>query len=221
MLCFRFALSLHRNHNNLIPQIDIRYEKDFIGIIILFGIISCNTKSTQRPNSNSRKIDSIYLQPYQDFSIGEANNLVPRIQKGLNKVYGNNFIIKVLPQKSIPKSAFYAPRNRYLANVLLTDLNCNSNVYIIGLTHKDISYAIHGFNNYGIMGLTSLGKNKSIVSDYRVGADDFIAVILHEFGHGYYSAKHCTNPKCIMCDYQKHKGKPFVYKLCKEHSYMK
>lgn len=196
-------------------------KRIFIGIIILFGIISCNTKSAQRPNSNSRKIDSIYLQPYQDFSIGEANNLVPRIHKGLNKVYGTDFKIKVLPPKFLPKNGYYAPRNRYLANVLLTDLSCNSNVYIIGLTHKDISHAIHGFKNYGIMGLTALGKNKSIVSDYRVGSDDFIAVIMHEFGHGYYSSKHCTNPKCIMCDYQKHKGKPFVYKLCKDHSYTK
>lgn len=72
--------------------------------------------------------------------------------------------------------------------------------------------------NYGIMGLTPLNSNKSIVSDYRT--HDLVAVIVHEFGHGFYGARHCTNPKCIMCDYQKHKGKPFVYKLCKEHSFM-
>ncbi len=46
------------------------------------------------------------------------------------------------------------------------------------------------------MGLTPLNSNKSIVSDYRT--HDLVAGIVHEFGHGFYGAKHCTNPKCII-----------------------
>lgn len=70
------------------------------------------------------------------------------------------------------------------------------------------------------MGLTTRGHFKTIVSDYRAKGDNFLAVIVHEFGHGYYKAPHCTDPTCIMCDYQAHKGKPFVYGLCSAHQYM-
>ena len=70
------------------------------------------------------------------------------------------------------------------------------------------------------MGLTPLAKNKSIVSDYRVKGKDFIAVIVHKFGHGLYGATHCSDKNCIMCDYQKHKGKPFKFSLCNNHIYM-
>lgn len=49
--------------------------------------------------------------------------------------------VKVLPNKQLPQSAYYKPRNRYLANVLLRDLPETTNsIYIIGLTHKDISF---------------------------------------------------------------------------------
>lgn len=67
------------------------------------------------------------------------------------------------------------------------------------------------------MGLTPLGKNKSIVSDFRAKGDDFVAVIVHEFGHGFFGLRHCLDTNCIMCDYQKHIGKPFSFNLCKEH----
>lgn len=36
------------------------------------------------------------------------------------------------------------------------------------------------------MELTPLNSNKSIVSDYRT--HDLVAVIVHEFGHGFYGA---------------------------------
>lgn len=116
---------------------------------------------------------------------------------------------------------YYKPRQRYLASALLCDLTvAGPDAFVIGLTHKDISFNIHNTKNYGIMGLTTRGHFKTIVSDYRAKGDNFLAVIVHEFGHGYYKAPHCTDPTCIMCDYQAHKGKPFVYGLCPAHQYM-
>ena len=145
------------------------------------------------------------MQPYDNFTQHEAKSLCKDIKKGIKSVFACTIdTVKVLPNKQLPQSAYYKPRNRYLANVLLRDLPETANpIYIIGLTHKDISFKIHNSENYGIMGLTPLAKNKSIVSDYRVKGKDFIAVIVHEFGHGLYGATHCSDKNCIMCDYQK------------------
>lgn len=192
-----------------------------ICVMLLVCMASCNNINNKIAlNSSKDSIECISLQPYEDFSVKEATNLIPAIQEKLNKVYAKHFEIKVMKPKILSKEAYYAPRNRYLSNVLLRDLNCNSKTYIIGLTHKDVSHKIHGSKNYGIMGLTPLGGNKSIVSDYRCKGNSFIAVIIHEFGHGFYKARHCSNPNCIMCDYQKHKGKPFVFGLCENHQFM-
>lgn len=129
--------------------------------------------------------------------------------------------VEVLPCRPLPAHAYYKLRQRYLASALLRDLSvAGPDAFVIGLTHKDISFNIHNTKNYGIMGLTTCGHFKTIVSDYRAKGDNFLAVIVHEFGHGYYKAPHCTDPTCIMCDYQAHKGKPFVYGLCPAHQYM-
>lgn len=196
--------------------------------VVLLCFISCNKGN--KLEQEEVLFDSvpccphatIYLQPYDNFTQHEAKSLCKDIKKGIKSVFACTIdAVKVLPNKQLPQSAYYKPRNRYLANVLLRDLPETANpIYIIGLTHKDISFKIHNSENYGIMGLTPLAKNKSIVSDYRVKGKDFIAVIVHEFGHGLYGATHCSDKNCIMCDYQKHKGKPFKFSLCNNHIYM-
>ena len=163
----------------------------------------------------------ITFQPYDDFTIEEAEKLKQNLIVKLNETYGDFApSITIEQPKQLPETSYYAPRKRYLADEILKDLWPDYNpgtdpTYIFGLTHKDISYKIHGHENYGIQGLTSLGTHKSIVSDYRT--KDLVAVMVHEFGHGYFGAKHCNDTKCIMCDFQKLKGKSYQYKLCKKH----
>lgn len=196
-----------------------------INLLIVLCLCACNTnKEKVEPVDNFTDSISlepcatIFLQPYEDFSQKEVEIVGNKVLKKLNKLYYGYWSIKVLPSRPLPIKAYYKPRHRYLANVLLKDLpNRSSPIYIIGLTHKDISFKIHNTSNYGIMGLTPLGKNKSIVSDFRAKGDDFVAVIVHEFGHGFFGLRHCLDTNCIMCDYQKHKGKPFSFNLCKEH----
>lgn len=163
-----------------------------------------------------------YLQPYGDFSQKEAQKVGEQLIAKLKKTYDGAFkVVKILPNKSLPSKAYYKPKNRYLANELLKDLpDYSFPVYVIGLTHKDISYKIHGHSNYGIMGLTPRGYCKSIISDYRIKGQNFVKVIIHEIGHGLLYAKHCKNPNCIMCDFSYLKNKSYVLKLCKAHSYM-
>ena len=79
----------------------------------------------------------------------------------------------------------------------------SSDYYIIGVTNKDISTPAHGKENYGILGLSTLGGKVSVISTYRLkNKKDLWKLAMHEFGHGYYSLRHCPNddPSCIMAD---------------------
>ncbi|MCH5226771.1 MAG: hypothetical protein J1F16_03005 [Muribaculaceae bacterium] len=81
--------------------------------------------------------------------------------------------------------------------------NGSSDYYIIGVTNKDISTPVHGKENYGILGLSTLGGNVSVISTYRLrNKKELWKLAMHEFGHGYYSLRHCPNddPSCIMAD---------------------
>ena len=101
----------------------------YINILVLLLITaSCNNcYKAYKVDNDTLPADPmayIYLQPYGDFTHEEAKALIPKIIKGLNKVYAGDWTnIKVLPNKPLPNKAFYERKNRYLANVLLHDLN--------------------------------------------------------------------------------------------------
>ena len=196
-------------------------------LFLVFLALCCAACTRRRSASETslpadKKPFTIYLQPYEDFPQREAEALRASITQALGRVYRGDWShVEVLPIRPQPPHAYYKPRQRYLASALLCDLTvAGPDAFVIGLTHKDISFNTHNTKNYGIMGLTTRGHFKTIVSDYRAKGDNFLAVIVHEFGHGYYKAPHCTDPTCIMCDYQAHKGKPFVFGLCPAHQYM-
>jgi archaemetzincin len=108
---------------------------------------------------------------------------------------------------TLPKSAFYAPRKRYLAYTILKEQYkvCPKGDYVIGLTDKDISMNRLSKGkqvNWGIMGLTDyIGGHSCVISSYRVkNKEDLPYLMLHELGHAF-GLKHCTN-KCLMQDAQ-------------------
>ncbi len=80
----------------------------------------------------------------------------------------------------------------------------DTDYYLIGVTDKDISTSIHNSDDYGILGLSYLGKGHvSIISTYRLKRQkDLWKLAVHEFCHGFYGCPHCTNdnPGCIMAD---------------------
>ena len=159
---------------------------------------------------------TIYLQPFGNFTEQEAKRLTKSLDEGLHKIFPKvTYKYVVLAPKPLPEDSYYKPRNRYLADVLLKHIGTD-NGFIFGLTHKDISFKIHGHENYGIMGLTRVGGNRSIVSDFRVGKNNFVPVIVHEYLHGVSSAQHCENQDCLMCDYSARKNKKMEIKLCSE-----
>lgn len=202
-------------------------------LLVACFILSCNTDktaktdgdntSTQKDKKSAARTDelTIYLQPFDNFTEKEAAKVTKELEPALSKIFPDmKWHFKILSNKPLPEDAYYKPRNRYLGNVLLKHLITTKDKFIIGLTHKDISFKIHGYDNYGIRGLTPIGGNNSIVSDYRGKGNEFIMVIAHEFLHGYSRAPHCKNPACLMCDHQFRKGKPMKVYLCKEHEYI-
>lgn len=218
----------------------------FIAILfVACFILSCNTDQTAKTDGDkapARKVKksettvsggspldyqkdsnelTVYLQPFDNFTEKEAAKVTKELGPAMSKIFPDmKWHFKVLPAKPLPEDAYYKPRNRYLANMLLKHLKTTKDKYIIGLTHKDISFKIHGYDNYGIRGLTPIGGNNSIVSDYRGKGNEFIMVIAHEFLHGYSRAPHCKNHDCLMCDHQFRMGKPMKVYLCKEHEYI-
>lgn len=202
-------------------------------LLVACFILSCNTDktaktdgdntSTQKDKKTAARTDelTICLQPFDNFTEKEAAKVTKELEPALSKIFPDmKWHFEIFSNKPLPEDAYYKPRNRYLGNVLLKHLTTTKDKFIIGLTHKDISFKIHGYDNYGIRGLTPIGGNNSIVSDNRGKGNEFIMVIAHEFLHGYSRAPHCKNPACLMCDHQFRKGKPMKVYLCKEHEYI-
>lgn len=107
---------------------------------------------------------------------------------------------------TLPKAAYYPPRNRYKAAALLTYLNTYAGYdKIIGITTKDISTTKGAIDDWGVMGLGSCPGKSCVISTYRMRTpnrllfnDRFIKVGLHELGHTM-GLQHCTYSRtCFM-----------------------
>ena len=180
-----------------------------VGLIIIL-MSSCGKKTSSTEDDSDtlctcppESFVHIDLQPLGDFTQKEANQLKEELEKHLVPIYLSE--IEVLPQKDIPASCLYKPRNRYWAGKILGFLkqqNQGSDFVTIGLTHRDISTSIHGQYNYGIMGLSFRPGNACVVSTFRLKRkDDLWKVTTHEFLHSR-GLPHCKkdNPKCLMQD---------------------
>lgn len=125
----------------------------------------------------------------------------------LKSVGIKNYKVKVLQYKNSPDSALNSAKTRYRASKLMNFLHDDTpkKVFTIGITDKDISTTIHGADDYGILGLSSLGyrKRACITSTYRLKhKSDLWKLMAHEFTHGFFSQGHCKRDDvhCIMQD---------------------
>ena len=70
---------------------------------------------------------------------------------------------------NLPEAAWYKPRNRYRANILLENLNSYSGYdKIIGITTKDISTTKNNIYDWGIMGLANCPGKSCVISTFRI-----------------------------------------------------
>jgi archaemetzincin len=107
---------------------------------------------------------------------------------------------------NLPAAAYYKPRNRYRAEVLLTYLNTYSGYdKIIGITKKDISTTKDKIYDWGVMGLGFCPGKACVISTFRIKTPNkilfnerFLKIALHEIGHTI-GLPHCTySTTCFM-----------------------
>jgi len=155
----------------------------------------------------------ILIQPYDDFSQSRAEEVSKQLAAALREHMKGLEVteVKVMPGKPLSKDLMNEAKTRYRASKILDQqqrmLNQPGDV-VIGLTDKDISTSVHGYEDWGILGLSYLNKNNCVISTYRVkDKSQFWKVVLHEFGHGFLGLPHCPNndSSCFMVDAN---GKP-------------
>ncbi len=172
--------------------------------LILFCLLSLIIPSLAAKVPEEDKM-TIAIQPYTGFKA----ELTKLVAKNLAEEF--DAIIKILPVKPLPKEAYYKPRSRYRADILLDHLAEQidpKHTKIIGLTHKDISTTNGDIHDWGIFGLGSLGGEPCVVSTFRLrarGANEklfrqrLVRVATHEIGHTL-DLPHCRDENCNMVD---------------------
>ena len=165
---------------------------------ILFFFLSLFVSATPKPAVAPLKIAIVYHAPID-------KNLKAELVKNITATY-NCTVNEIEGIAALPAAAYYKPRNRYRANLLLEDLKkYNGYDKVIGITNKDISTSSNGVYDWGIMGLASRPGKQCVISTFRIKTpnqalfnDRFIKVALHELGHTM-GLPHCTFSRtCFM-----------------------
>jgi archaemetzincin len=113
----------------------------------------------------------------------------------------------------LPRSAWYAPRRRYRADVLIDHLpryleGEPETTHVLGLTEVDISTSNGDIEDWGIFGLGYAPGPSAVVSSFRLkrrvkNREHFrfrvANTALHEVGHTF-GLQHCDEDRCPMRD---------------------
>jgi predicted Zn-dependent protease len=154
--------------------------------------------STETKPAAPLKIAILYYAPID-------KNLKAELIKNISATY-NCTVTEIKGIAALPAAAYYKPRNRYRANILLEDIRgYNGYDKIIGITSRDISTTSKDVYDWGIMGLAYRPGKACVISTFRIKTnnkilfnDRFIKVALHELGHTM-GLPHCTFSRtCFM-----------------------
>jgi archaemetzincin len=167
-------------------------------LLLLFVLVSeTSSYSGMRP--------VIAIQPLGDVK----NEIIDAARAGIEKLY--NVDVIVLRPVDLPREAFYKPRKRYRAEIILDFLDQNRDtkiMKIIGITEKDISTTKGSVYDWGIFGLGTIGGRSCTVSIFRLHQGNasekkfyerFVKVVNHELGHTF-GLEHCPERGCLMDD---------------------
>lgn len=146
---------------------------------------------------------SVAIQP-----LGKINSAdIASVKTGIESLYA--VTVEVLPEKPMPKNAYYAPRERYKASKLvdyLTSETPDRFDKVVGITTQDISATKSNVMDWGIFGLADFGERACVVSTFRLHAKNateelfktrLVKVVNHELGHTF-GLEHCPIIGCMM-----------------------
>ncbi|MBP7865701.1 MAG: matrixin family metalloprotease [Acidobacteria bacterium] len=136
-------------------------------------------------------------------------DLLPLLAEELGRFYGARVIR--YQSLSLPEEAYYPPRNRYRADILLAWLDRNRPPgcdHFLWVTAADISCTKGPYADWGIFGFGYMPGPSCVVSTFRLNRntrspDHFrerlVKVALHEVGHNL-GLDHCPDKNCLMVD---------------------
>lgn len=170
--------------------------------------LSAGTLGTLLPGAAGAETEAplIVLQP-----LGAATpaSEIAAVSEALNAFY--RVRLEVASPVALPKTAFYAQRQRYRAEKLLdylANLSTPGAKVVLGLTAVDISTTKGAIADWGILGLATLDGRSAVLSSFRCkrGAKNaahvrarFAKTAVHELGHSF-GLEHCATAGCIMHD---------------------
>ena len=92
---------------------------------------------------------TIYLQPYDNYTQKEANQLSKVLEQKFKELFGVEFEVEVLPNKTFTTELMNDAKTRYRADKIINSLKdgAGDHKIIIALTHKDVSVPYLSFGS--------------------------------------------------------------------------
>jgi archaemetzincin len=182
-------------------------------LFFIFFTCGCQHKDRKARKAAAKAGEQKFIEnkPVSDtiLLVSMAFNETYLIESIKNKVTSFYHIpVKCIVEK-LPPSAFFKPRNRFRADLLLNYLKTVNNGkyrFVAGLTSKDISCTSGSIPDWGVFGLGTLSGKECITSSFRLKKNASCAllteriqkVVLHEIGHNH-RLDHCISPyPCFM-----------------------
>ena len=111
----------------------------------------------------------LLIQPYDDFSHDKALEISKQLERALNEHMKGLAVteVQVMPNKPLTEDLMNKSMTRYRASKILDQqqgLVKQPGDVVIGLTDKDISTSVHGYEDWGILGLSYLNKSNCVIS---------------------------------------------------------
>jgi archaemetzincin len=156
------------------------------------------------PTAFAAQSTTLVIQP-----LGKAAALVAPVAAALSTFY--DVAVSVAPSVALPQRAYYRPRGRYRAEILLevlAEIAPAGTERVLGLTSADISTTKPPHEDWGILGLASVGGQTCVLSSFRCqrrskgpshAVERLAKTAVHELGHTF-GLEHCPNRGCLMED---------------------